>query len=71
MYVYVCTCVCWQNLAESNVELERKVEELKQEMREGQREIEATTDQYLKLRVGIALCGIGHHKPLLMAYLHY
>ncbi|ELU00323.1 hypothetical protein CAPTEDRAFT_217708, partial [Capitella teleta] len=40
-----------KNLAETNVELEEKIERLKKEMAEGQTEVEHTTDQILKLRM--------------------
>ncbi len=45
----------FQNLAESNVELENKIRDLKDEMREGEREIEKTTDEYMKLKVKLSV----------------
>jgi hypothetical protein len=40
-------------LSEHNVELEDRIEEMKKKMKEGQLEIERTTDEYLKLKVMI------------------
>ena len=40
-----------QNLAENNAELEKKIEEMKEELKAGRIEIERTTDDHLKLKV--------------------
>ena len=42
-----------QALAEANIEMEAKIDDLKKELRDGQLEIEKTTDEYLKLKVMI------------------
>ena len=41
----------FQNLAESNADLGKKIEDMKEELKEGRIEIERTTDDYLKLKV--------------------
>ncbi len=41
-----------QNLAEANEDLEKKMQEMKEELKNGRIEMERTTDDYLKLKVG-------------------
>lgn len=42
-----------QKLSEYNLELERQIEKMKEEMMDGKNEIDKTTDDYLKLKVSL------------------